>query len=167
MLAEYGDAPGMHYLSNWEIVGPYAQKDKDCMELFDIPFDPERSGTDIKWRPIPTKSFGKHPAYLDLSETLHGGKQTVAYVRTQDESPDQMQARLEIYSDDGVKAWLNGEIIHQNNIMRGITSQPDTVEVTLKKGANHLMLKVTQNDGPWGAIVRVEPIAVGDSRAGR
>jgi len=154
MLAEHGDAPAMHYLSDWEVAGPYAQKDKDCMELLDIPFGPERSRADIEWRPVPIKSLGKHPAYLDLSKTLKGGEQTVAYVRTQDESPSRMQARLEIYSDDGVKAWLNGQLIHENNIMRGIASQPDTVEVTLKKGANHLMLKVTQNDGPWGAVVQ-------------
>jgi choloylglycine hydrolase len=155
MLAEHGDSPSMHYLVDWEIVGPYVKKDKDCMELFDIPFGPELSGADIVWRPIPTKSMGKHPAYLDLSEALKGGEQTVAYVRTQEESPGRMQAMLEIYSDDGVKAWLNGKLIHQKNVMRGIPSQPDIVEVTLRKGVNHLMLKVTQNDGNWGAVVRL------------
>lgn len=159
MLAEHGDSPAMHYLGDWEIVGPYAQKGKDCRELFDIPFGPERSDVDIAWRPMPTKSLGKHPAYLDLSETLDGGEQAVAYVRTQDESPSRMQALLEIYSDDGVKAWLNGKLIHENNAMRGIASQPDVVEVTLKKGANNLTLKVTQNDGPWGAIARLRPVA--------
>jgi hypothetical protein len=36
--------------------------------------------------------------------------------------------------------------------------RPDTVEIKLKKGTNVLMLKVTQDTGPWGAIVRlVEP----------
>jgi penicillin V acylase-like amidase (Ntn superfamily) len=163
MFAEHGDVPGLHYLSNWEVSGPYSQKDKDYMELFDIPFGPEQSGSDVKWQPILTKSMGKHPAYLDLSEALKGGEQTVAYLRTQDESPERMQALLEIYSDDGVKAWLNGQLIHSNNVTRGITSQPDTVEVTLKQGINHLMLKVTQNNGPWGAAVRLRPICEPES----
>jgi penicillin V acylase-like amidase (Ntn superfamily) len=163
MLAQYGDEPGMHYLSDWEVAGPYSQKDKDYMELFDIPFGPEQSGSNVKWQPISTKSMGKHPAYLGLNEALKGGEQAVAYLRTQDKSPERMQALLEIYSDDGVKAWLNGQLIHSNNVTRGIASQPDTVKVTLKQGTNHLMLKVTQNNGSWGAVVRLRPVCEPES----
>ena len=65
---------------------------------------------------------------------------------------------LELYSDDGVKAWLNGQLVHANNVTRKIPSRPDAVEVTLKKGANTLLLKVTQNTGPWGALVRMRPM---------
>jgi hypothetical protein len=107
--------------------------------------------------------MGKHPAYLGLNEALKGGEQAVAYLRTQDKSPERMQALLEIYSDDGVKAWLNGQLIHSNNVTRCIASQPDTVEVTLKQGINHLMLKVTQNNGPWGAVVRLRPVSEPES----
>jgi hypothetical protein len=157
MLAEHGEAPGMYYLSNWEVAGPYAQKQRSCTELFDIPFGPEKSAAKAEWRSVPTKSSGKHLAYVDLSEHLNDGEQSVAYLRTRDECPAEMAANLEIYSDDGVKVWLNGKVIHENNVMRGIASQPDIVGVTLKEGTNDLMLKVTQNDGPWGAIVRVQP----------
>ena len=62
---------------------------------------------------------------------------------------------LEVFSDDGVKAWLNGKVVHSNNIARPIMAEPDRVAVVLDKGVNWLMLKVTQNNLPWGAIVRV------------
>jgi hypothetical protein len=104
---------------------------------------------------MPIKQLGQHPAYLDLLEALNGGEQRIAYLRTQIDSPAEIRGRLEIFSDDGVKAWLNGQLIHANNVMRPIMPEPDVVPVKLKKGANKLMLKVTQNNLPWGAIVRL------------
>jgi HEAT repeat protein len=143
------------YLTDWQVAGPYMQKDKSCTELFDIPFGPELPDAQVQWKPIPIKQSGQHPAYLDLLEVLNGGEQRVAYLKTQIDSPAETQARLEIFSDDGVKTWLNGQIVHANNTMRPIMPEPDVVPVKLKKGANDLMLKVTQNNLPWGAIVRL------------
>jgi HEAT repeat protein len=143
------------YLTDWQVAGPYMQKDKNCTQLFDIPFGPELPEAKVQWKPMPVKKLDQHPAYLDLLEALNGGEQRVAYLRTQIDSPAETAARLEIFSDDGVKAWLNGQLIHANNTMRPIMPEPDVVPVKLKKGANDLMLKVTQNNLPWGAIVRL------------
>jgi len=143
------------YLTDWQVAGPYMQKDKSCTELFDIPFGPELPEAKVQWKPMPIKQLGQHPAYLDLLEALNGGEQRIAYLRTQIDSPAEIRGRLEIFSDDGVKAWLNGQLIHANNVMRPIMPEPDVVPVKLKKGANKLMLKVTQNNLPWGAIVRL------------
>jgi penicillin V acylase-like amidase (Ntn superfamily) len=157
VLAEYGDAPAMYYLMGWEVAGPYMQKDKNWTELFDISFDPELPSTKVAWRTIPFKQSG-HPAYLDLHEALNGGDQRVAYLRTQIKCDEDKLACLEMYSDDGVKAWLNRKLIHANNVSRALPVRPDMVDVTLKQGNNHLMLKVTQDVGQWGAIVRLRPV---------
>ncbi len=143
------------YLCDWEVAGPYIQKDKNHHELFDIPFGPELTGIDVPWRPISIEPFGEHPAYIDLDEALYGFDQAVAYLRTEINSGSQKPAILEIYTDDGVKAWLNGKVIHENNNSRGIPEEPDKVEVTLNKGTNNLMLKVTDDIWSWGAIVRL------------
>jgi len=146
------------YLADWEVAGPYMQKDKKHTELFDIPFGPELRGTAALWRPMPIEPLGKHPAYLNLDEVLYGGDRMVAYLRTEIVSDAENPARLEIYTDDGVKAWLNGKLVHSINISRGIAEEPDTVAVTLKKGTNQLMLKVTDDIWAWGAIVRLRPV---------
>ncbi len=158
LLIQYPEMPTVEYLDDWEVAGPYAQEGKQWRELFDMVFDPERADSKVQWRPLPMNPFAENPVYLDLQKMLKDGAQLVGYLRTQIESDQQTSARLEIFSDDGVKTWLNGELIHANNVSRGISSRPDTIEVTLKKGTNSLMLKVTQDIGPWGAIVRlVEP----------
>ena len=155
------------YLTDWEVAGPYLQKDKNCTQLFDIPFGPELPDAQVQWKPMPIKQSGQHPAYLDILEALNGGEQRVAYLRTQIDSAAETQAQLEIFSDDGVKVWLNKEVIHANNTMRPIMPEPDVVPVTLKKGANELMLKVTQNNLPWGAIVRLRTAVITEPKLGK
>jgi len=145
------------YLADWEAAGPYLHRGKNALKLFDIPFGPELPGTDAIWLPMPIEPRGQHPAYLNLDKVLYGGDQMAAYLRTKIVCDKEKTAQLEIYTDDGVKAWLNGKLIHANNIKRGIQEEPDTVAVTLKKGTNHLMLKVTDDVWAWGAIVRLRP----------
>lgn len=167
LLIQYPDTPSVQYLDDWEVAGPYAQEEQQWRELFDIVFDPERPDSQVQWRPLPMNLLARHPAYLDLTKVLKDGEQTVGYLRTRIASDRRTSACLEIFSDDGVKAWLNGELIHTNNVSRGIPLRPDAVEVTLKKGMNSLMLKVTQDVGPWGAIVRVQPAIPVQSASGK
>lgn len=143
------------YLVDWEVAGPYMEQGKNYSQLFDTPFGPEVKDADVAWRKMPISTEGQHPAYLDLLKELNGGEQRVAYLRTKIESPEAKPVTLEIFSDDGVKAWLNGKVVHSNNVARPIMPEPDRVNVTLAKGTNTLMLKVTQNNLPWGAVVRV------------
>ncbi len=148
------------YLCDWEIAGPYIQRgkgieDKNHKELFDIPFGPELSDVDVRWQSVKVEPYKQHPVSVNISSALLRIDHSVAYLRTEIVSDEQKPARLEIFTDDGVKTWLNGEVIHENNNSRGIPEQPDAVNVTLKQGVNHLMLKVT--DAVWGsrAIVRI------------
>ncbi len=154
------------YLTDWEVAGPYAEKDKNYAQLFDVAFDPEKPNTQVQWRKMPVSKYDQHPAYLDLLKELDGGEQKVAYLRTQIEAEDAKPVTLEIFSDDGVKAWLNGKVIHANNVARPIAAEPDRVNATLNKGVNTLMLKVTQNNMPWGAIVRVKEMKVAEPKLG-
>ncbi len=154
------------YLTNWEVAGPYLEKGKNYSQLFDTPFDPEKPKAKVEWRKMPVSADGQHPAYCDLLKELNGGEQRVAYLRTQIEADDLKPVTLEIFSDDGVKAWLNGKVVHSNNIARPIMPQPDRVTATLQKGVNRLMLKVTQNNLPWGAIVRVREATVVEPKVG-
>ncbi len=147
-----------NYLTAWEVAGPYAEKDKNYSQLFDMAFGPELPNAQVEWRKIPISKYEQHPAYADLLKEFDGGEQEVAYLRTQIESSDAKPVTLEIFSDDGVKAWLNGKVVHANNTARPIPAEPDRVNVTLDKGVNTLMLKVTQNNMPWGAIVRIRDV---------
>ena len=161
-LQEIVNAESQGYLANWEAAGPYTQRgkkyiDKKASELFDIPFGPELPDVDVPWHPISIEPYEQHPAYVNLNKSLLHFEQAVTYLRTEIMSDREKQVRLEIYTDDGVKVWLNGKVVHSDNNSHGIPEKPDTVDVTLKEGSNHLMLKVTEDIWGSGAIVRLRP----------
>ena len=53
-------------------------------------------------------------------------------------------------SDDAVKVWLNGEVVHINNVDRATTGVQDLFRVNLKVGGNLLLVKVSDNLWNWG-----------------
>jgi hypothetical protein len=143
------------YLCDWEVAGPYVQRGKKGKELFSIAFGPELPDVDVPWRPISVEPHDDLPVQVDLDAALYNYDQSAAYLRTKIISERAKQVCLDIYSEDGVKAWLNGKLIHENNADRGLVEPPDKVEVTLNQGDNELMLKVTDDIWGWGAIVRL------------
>lgn len=86
---------------------------------------------------------------------LFGGDNVAAYLRSEIWSEKAQPAIMELGSDDGVKAWLNGTLVHAKNVGRGVSPGEDRVPVNLQQGWNVLMLKVTNGTGGWGAIVRL------------
>jgi HEAT repeat protein len=143
------------FITSWQVCGPYMQEGKNYSELFDIVFPPETTAAkDVKWILMPAGTDQARPWVLDLLK-LFGGEQRVAYLRTWIHSDNQQQGRLEIGSDDGVKVWLNGSVVHANNVARPLTPSSDNVNVTLNQGWNTLLVKVTQNNLPWEFCARL------------
>jgi CubicO group peptidase (beta-lactamase class C family) len=57
-------------------------------------------------------------------------------------------------SDDGIKIFLNGKIVHTHWIARGIKQDDDIVELDLNKGSNQLLIKLQNIDQGWGFEIR-------------
>ena len=140
---------GEDYIVAWQASGPYHRKGKEYNVLFDIPFPPETDQAETaKWQVLPLGTQAKRPWMMDLLKAF-GGEQRVGYARTWVFSSVEQPARLDIGTDDGVKVWLNGVVVHTNNTFRGFTPGSDKVNVTLKTGWNQLLLKVTQLTAGW------------------
>ncbi len=65
------------------------------------------------------------------------------------ESPREQNTTMLVGSDDAVKVWLNGELVHYNAVLRGAGDYQDAFAVTLKQGANVLLVAV-DNRGHGG-----------------
>jgi len=143
------------FITAWQVAGPYRETGKDYAALFDVAFPPELPGAkDIAWRLMPTGADPNRPWLLDLLKAL-GGEQCVAYARTAVFAPNEQPALLELGVDDGVKVWLNGKLVHANNVARPLTVGSDKVKVTLQQGWNTLSLKITQNNMAWEYCARL------------
>ncbi|MDE0637738.1 MAG: ABC transporter substrate-binding protein [Candidatus Poribacteria bacterium] len=63
---------------------------------------------------------------------------------------------MNVGSDDSIKMWLNGEVVHKNPVDRGSGGYQDTFQVNLKQGDNLLLVKVSQAWGNWSMFVGVD-----------
>jgi hypothetical protein len=138
------------FIQNWLICGPYRQADlTGATAFFAVPFGPEKAGEKVVWKVAPRGNS------ISLSLLFPGQDNCVAYARTQITAPNDCDGVLLLGSDDGVKAWLNGTVVHANNVDRGEVADQDSAPIKLKKGANQLMLKITQGGGGWSFCARI------------
>jgi len=151
------------YITGWLVAGPYTEGGKGPEELFNVKFPPEKGGQRVSWRPVPGFTSSSRPWLIDLQH-LFGGNNRVAYLKTRIKSPERHKAILELGSDDGVKVWLNGKLVHANNVTRGVNPGEDKVNVVLQKGWNPLMLKITQGGGGWAVCARFRNPAGGEMK---
>ncbi len=137
----------------WLISGPYREKDKNSRAIFDAALPPETpDANDVAWKRL-RRGAGKWD--INLETALDPLTHCAAYVRTRVFSPKEADARLELGSDDAVKAWLNGKLVHANYTNRGLAPRQDIVSVKLREGWNDILLKVVNHEGPWGFSCRV------------
>lgn len=144
------------YLTAWLVAGPYSESGKSGAAMLDMAFPPEESGAGdaVAWQVMPMGLQPEAPYVIDLGGRFDKGEH-VAYLMTAVSVPAACAAILELGSNDGVKVWLNGSLVHENNVGRPLTPAEDKVSLDLNAGANALMLKVSNEGGEWAAAARL------------
>ena len=75
---------------------------------------------------------------------------------TLESATPQSDVTMRAGSDDSIKIWLNGEVVHNNPINRGAEDYQDKFTVDLKEGDNLLLVKVSERDGGWSMFVGID-----------
>jgi len=132
---------------SWQMSKLYKKKGVSGLDLADVAFPPE-SDPNVKadWKRLEVKDM-QEPGRFYFRK---GGRECCVYFKSSIWSDKEQPARFAIGSDDGVKVWLNGEVVHKNKVARGCQCGEDKVAVTLKAGWNPLLVKVLQGGGGWG-----------------
>jgi HEAT repeat protein len=149
------------FLCHWWLLGPLPNPDN---RAFDQAFIDETSlaplrletvrvdNRSLRWREI---RITDPQGVVDLTPFFRQTEWVACYAYTEFVVDSDMDAELRLGSDDSVKVWLNGQLVHQFGGMRGLTVDQDRVRVQLRKGINRLLLKVTQGGGGWEFCVRL------------
>lgn len=147
------------FAQDWYILGPF---DNPKNRGLGIAYPPEseialkksyigREGKQIKWQRAKAEQNG----FIDLAKILKPNENVVAYGLTYVYSPTDRQTNLLVGSDDGVKVWMNGTVVHKKPVFRGANPDQDAATVYLKSGWNEVLVKVDQGGGGWGFYVRL------------
>ena len=59
---------------------------------------------------------------------------------------------LSLASDDGIKVWVNDQLIWSHHVHRPVRSADDVIALPLSKGRNKILLKIENGFGPWGFL---------------
>jgi HEAT repeat protein len=138
------------FIRDWLVCGPYSRQGAvGAKAIFNIPFGPETRGQQVEWKAAPAED------HVNLGAIFPGAENCAAYLRASIVALEDCSGMLLMGSDDGIKAWLNGAVVHANNVDRGEVADQDIAPIKLKKGANELVCKITQGGGGWSACVRI------------
>ena len=80
----------------------------------------------------------------------------VAYGWIALDAPQQQNTTMYVGSDDAVKVWLNGTLVHDNPADRAASDYQDEFPVTLKQGKNSLLVAVYQGEFYWSGFFGFE-----------
>lgn len=138
------------YVASWSLSGPYLPA--EGQDLFRTAFAPE-TGAPAEWKPYRCpESHG--PRVVPLGN-IFGGNQRAAYMRAVVRSDKARPVLFGAGSDDGIVVWLNGKVIHSNNVARAVTPDEDRFTGTLQAGENVILCKITQSVLGWGACLSI------------
>ena len=90
---------------------------------------------------------------------IQGGQvnQHVAYGYIKLESQTlQQNVLMSVGSDDSIRVWLNGSLVHENPASRGANDYQESFEIDLQAGENHLVVAVYQGGGGWSGFFGID-----------
>jgi len=164
--ASYRDPQVGEFMTRWLLLGPVPtsedesadQEELEQKKAFGVdPLSVERFRAKVtidekeyEWTPVTSEG-----EVVDLVKALGPEKFATAYAWARVHMTEEKRVLLGIGSDDAVKVWLNGKLVHRNLISRGVAADNDRVPVTFKKGKNQLVLKILNTGGPWGFACRL------------
>ncbi len=92
---------------------------------------------------------------IELDELLKPNVNAIAYAYAAVISPRAMDAKLKLGSNDAVRVWLNGRLVHSKFAARSVQIDHDVVGVRLEAGVNPILVKIEQTQGNWGCVLRL------------
>jgi len=75
--------------------------------------------------------------------------EAVAYLYRVVQTTRAREVPINLGSDDCVRLWLNGELILDRAVARGLDTKDHSLILSLRSGVNHLMVKVANGNGQW------------------
>lgn len=132
--------PGVYW-----VVGPFGPELHQPYEP-ELQPDPARTykganGTTLQWQELPVTPGVQCLDFVKLFRKENASGYALTYVI----SPEEQAGTLLMGSDDTIKVWVNGEMVHESNRPRGATPDEDRAAVRWKRGRNTLLVKV----GNW------------------
>lgn len=102
------------------------------------------------------------PTYPDGEIHQLSGNVAATYLYRTLRSPSERAMRLALGSNDAIKVWVNGEVVHDNNIQRTIEKNQDYINIELRKGENAILMKIVNYGNDYAFYFRMSTEDMGE-----
>ena len=141
-------------LSTWKRIGPFAGGTLDNAHakafIDETAVDLAKTYGDQKWVEVKEYVDGK------VHALNHANCATYIYRTIQARSARSLE--LSLGSDDSFKLWLNGQLVAEKKITRGVAPDQDKVRVELLEGENTLLMKISNGGGGYGFYFKTQSV---------
>lgn len=131
-------------LGAWSTAGPFPANNAN--KAYDDDLGPEK---DID---APQVAWIAHPEFVDGVAQAFKGDNSAVYLRRKLVSPSARRVELALGSDDALKVWLDGVLVHANPAARALKLGEDRVALDLTAGEHELLFKVVNYSGDFAFV---------------
>ena len=145
------------FIRDWLTCGPFTYTPGSEGTAHNTDFIGEGVAQPSTGDPCGGRSWSSHHAsgdYIDLYSLVRPNEHVVNYGHVYVRSSRTQAVQLRTGSDDAVKVWLNGNLVHENFVFRAADKDQNIVTVNLNSGWNRLLIKVLNGVGPTGFYAR-------------
>lgn len=132
-------------ITDWMVIGPFPNSDRKGMVAV---YPPERrvdlnqehegiDGQKVRWQKV-----SKQDGMMVFNQLFKPFEDCVIYAACVVNAPGDRKETMLVGSDDGVKVWINGNVVWENPIDRALAADSDRFEVELRRGSNLVLMKV-------------------------
>jgi len=145
------------FVTSWWLIGPFKGTDIDAVlppeKEVNLEAPVKFDGVELRWFKHHTKDID---GFVNLYELLKPNENVSAFMYAEIEVEKDMDALFKLGSDDSLKCWLNGKLVHRYAGTRAVDQE--VVKVRLQAGLNRILLKVVNFGGGWWATLRITDI---------
>jgi alpha-galactosidase len=155
-----------HMLRDWQVIGVWEGPEAGTISLdAPTPIDAEIAASpdgriDLarvhdgrRW----TAATANAQGYVDFQRLVADREWVVGYAYTEIEAIHGRETVLGIGSDDGIRIWLNGTVVHDHEVARGYSSGCESAVVRLRPGVNRILVKLDNYKNGWGFGISLPP----------
>lgn len=147
-------------LNNWFAIGPFVSDNKNA---FSETFPPENEidlnktyDNGLKWLEKASWRDGEIIGFENIDYSA-------MYLYRVISSKSDTNVTAYLGSDDGIHVWLNDNLIFQHEVKRACNKNQEKVNLNLKKGENHILLKIDNGVGDFGfyfSLQETDPVNI-------
>lgn len=165
--------PSSPYITDFRLLGPFpwdpallrsdSDGRKDLEPVLNLEFFPSEHEVVVKDKaeiPADKQWLGVHASngLFRLHTVFPHTEYQVAFAETKVTSSTERDAALLVEADDGVRVWLNGDLVFSSATVDGIQQFKNYVPVRLLKGENRIVLKLARTKrspprDPWNFAI--------------